>query len=439
MASIYNYKQFEDAAKAAGLFDQFSQADLLLARRNPDAGMTLLSFKKDHAAATTDEARALANYGAEQTRSSQGGYTAGEDGTGFYLNAPSPSSFNYDAAPTYTNKYEAEAGKLMQAILNREKFSYNPATDPLYGSYKKQYTREGKRATQDAIGAAAGATGGIPSSYAVTAATQAGDYYAAQMADKVPELEQLAYQKYMNDYQMKLNDLDVVRAAEQSDYAKFLDQLSQYNTDRNFAYGQHLDEIDAQSSRRAEQLEKAMMAAQYGDYSFLEKMGVTPDLTVPVSDTGTAETRYTLEDAIKLSNLGDDRLLAAMGFDPGYNAKREKVNGLWGEYPTGVIPAEVWESYARQGYEEMLTAAGLTREADEQPGGKPEDIALIDGTNASNVSDAVYAEVYEAVLALANGGASRATILAAINNSPLTAKQKEEVMKQIPQLATTAK
>lgn len=314
MASVYDYKKFEDAARAAGLFDQFSEADLLLAQKNPDAGMSILKYKQDYANATTDAARALANQGAEGVRSSYGNYTGGGDGGSFHLNPMSPSSFSYGDAPTYTNRYEAEADKLMQAILNREKFSYNPETDPLYGSYKKQYTREGQRATQDAIGTAAAATGGIPSSYAVTAATQAGDYYAAQMADKIPELEQLAYQKYMNEHQMRLNDLDVVRAAEQSDYAKFLDQLEQHNADRSFAYGQHLDEIDSQTAERAEALERALMAAEFGDYSFLEKMGVTPAMT---EKTAGMDLMDQLKFAEAAAKQGDSSFLAALGIIPG--------------------------------------------------------------------------------------------------------------------------
>lgn len=314
MASVYDYKKFEDAARAAGLFDQFSEADLLLAQKNPDAGMSILKYKQDYANATTDAARALANQGAEGVRSSYGNYTGGGDGGSFHLNPMSPSSFSYKEAPTFTSRYDAEAEKLMQAILNREKFSYNPETDPLYGSYKKQYTREGQRATQDAIGAAAAATGGIPSSYAVTAATQAGDYYAAQMADKIPELEQLAYQKYMNEHQMRLNDLDVVRAEEQSDYAKFLDQLEQHNADRNFAYGQHLDEIDSQTAERAEALERALMAAEFGDYSFIEKMGVTPALTEKTSGMDLMDQLKFAEAAAK---QGDSSFLAALGIIPG--------------------------------------------------------------------------------------------------------------------------
>ena len=227
-------------------------------------------------------------------------------------------NYSYDVAqPEYTNRYDETIRDLLKQILNREAFSYDPERDQLYSQYRKQYTREGDRAQQNAIGAAAAASGGIPSSYAATAAAQAGDYYAAQMTDKIPELYQLAYNKYMNDYNMKLSDLGAVQGAEQSDYdkylnelqqyntnrnfdyqtwadaysriandvqtasaleqldyTKYLNELNQYNTDRSFSYQNLLDEINQQTGLRGEALEKAQLAAQYGDYSYLRKLGI---------------------------------------------------------------------------------------------------------------------------------------------------------------------
>ena len=270
----FTYDQFQKAAQDSGLMGEFSAADLSLAQRNPDAGMSLLKYKQDYHAATTDEARALANLGAEGIRSSYGNYTGGDNGGSFYLDPLSPSSFdggkaptyqnqyagdiadlweqqkNYgsydygEAAPVYNNRYDDTIQDLIQGILNREDFSYDPATDPLYQNYRKQYTREGQRATADTLGAAAAASGGIPSSYATTAAAQAGNYYAAQMTDKIPELYQLAYNQYLNDYNMQLSDLGVVQGAEQSDYDKYLNELNQFNTDRAFDYNAWLDEYN---------------------------------------------------------------------------------------------------------------------------------------------------------------------------------------------------
>lgn len=329
--AIYTYADFEQAAKSAGLLNQFSKADLTLAQQNPDAGMSILKYKQDYLNASTDEARAAANAGAEGVRSSWGGYTGGGDGGSFHLDAMSPNDYTYGSAPEYTSRYDGTIQGLLNQVVNREEFSYNPDTDLLASAYKKQYAREGQRATQDTLGAAAAATGGLPSSYAVSAAGQAGNYYASQMADKIPELYQLAYNKYVSDHSMKLSDLGAVQSAEQADYNKYLNQLNQYNTDRNFGYGQYLDEVNNQTLIRQEnaalsdseyqrQLELAQLAASYGDYSGIEALGISPNYAALTSGGGkggkTADTNTDTE----LNKLMQARIYQQL-LDDGYDSK----------------------------------------------------------------------------------------------------------------------
>ena len=313
MASNFTYDEFRKAAESSGLLGEFSQADLNLAQRNPDAGMSLLKYKQDWHSATTDEARALANQGAESIRSGYGNYTGGGNGGSFHLDKLSPGSFDYGVPrPEYNNRYDDTIQDLLDQIVNREDFTYDPETDPLYGQYKKQYTREGQRATQDALGAAAAASGGMPSSYATTAAAQAGNYYAAQMSDKLPELYELAYNQYLNDYNMKLNDLGAVQGEEQRDYNKYLDALGQWNTDREFGYGQLLDEINSQTAERQEALNNALTAAEFGDYSFLKNMGY--DLS-----NNPIERERQLNEAILRGEIGDYGGYEALGWDVSNN------------------------------------------------------------------------------------------------------------------------
>ena len=73
------------------------------------------------------------------------------------------------------------------------------------------------------------------------AAAQAQNYYASQIADKIPELEQLAYQKYLDDASLQQSKISALQGQEQLDYAKYIDALGQYNTDRNFDYGVYSD------------------------------------------------------------------------------------------------------------------------------------------------------------------------------------------------------
>lgn len=248
MAAKYTYEQFKKAAQDAGLYDSFSDSDLKLATSNPDAGMSLLQYKKDYQGATTDAARLLANEGANSVRKEYGGYTGGSDGSGYYVNGGKPAG--------YTSEYGDKIKELLDTVMNREDFSYDAESDPTYQNYRKAYTREGQRATQDVLGAASALTGGLPSTAAVTAAAQQGNYYAAQLADKIPELEQQAYDRYVDRYSMDVQNLGLLREQDELDYGRYTDQLNM------------------ESQQRQEALEKALYAAQYGDYSGLEELGV---------------------------------------------------------------------------------------------------------------------------------------------------------------------
>lgn len=261
----YTYDDFVKAANQSGLMGQFSQDDLNLAQKYPEFGLSVLSLKKDYKNATTAEQRLLANQAANELRKSYGNYSGGADGGSFRLESKlnrraddllgqigSFGSFSYDEAPTYENAFAQQQKDLLDRILNREDFSWSKETDPQWSSYKKSYLREGDRATANALAQASAASGGRPSSYAVNAATQAGDYYATKLNDVIPTLYQQAYERYLDEYNMKLKDLNTVNQQEQLDYAKYLDRLGQFNTDRGFAYQNYADDYDRLRSQLAD-------------------------------------------------------------------------------------------------------------------------------------------------------------------------------------------
>lgn len=261
----YTYDDFVKAANQSGLMGQFSQDDLNLAQKYPEFGLSVLSLKKDYNNATTAEQRLLANQAANELRKSYGNYSGGADGGSFRLESKlnrraddlldqlgSFGSFSYGEAPTYENTFAQQQKDLLDRILNREDFSWSKETDPQWSSYKKSYLREGDRATANALAKASAASGGRPSSHAVNAATQAGDYYATKLNDVIPTLYQQAYERYLDEYNMKLKDLNTVNQQEQLDYAKYLDRLGQFNTDRGFAYQNYADDYDRLRSQLAD-------------------------------------------------------------------------------------------------------------------------------------------------------------------------------------------
>lgn len=287
----YSYDDFLSAATSSGLLGEFSQADLETAQRYPEFGLSILSLKKDYHDAATDEQRLLANEAANQLRSSYGNYRGGDDGSRYYSQGKIPGqidaildqinnfgSFSFDQeAPVYDNQYAEQQQALLDAILNRPDFTWSKETDPLWGSYKKSYLREGDRATANALAQASAASGGRPSTAAVTAATQAGDYYATQLNDIIPTLYQQAYDRYLNEYSMMLQDLGAVNTQEQLDYAKYLDRLTQYNTDRNFAYDTYLGDFNILQGQLASL--QGQDDVDYGRYLDTINLGIQRDET----------------------------------------------------------------------------------------------------------------------------------------------------------------
>ena len=158
----------------------------------------------------------------------------------------------------------SEYQKLRDEYLKRAadmEWNYNPDEDPVWQAYQKQYRREGQRATEDTLGRAAAMTGGMPSSYAVTAAGQAGNYYASQLSDKLPQLYQDAYNRYLQEYQRQLGLSDAYAGFDQTEYSRYLDALKQANYENETAYDRYRDTI---SDRRYDQ-EWAQQLREYAD------------------------------------------------------------------------------------------------------------------------------------------------------------------------------
>ncbi len=97
--------------------------------------------------------------------------------------------------------------RMLDALLGEE-FDYDPASDKLYAAYRQQYERQADLAAANALGTAAALTGGQASTAAVAAAQQAGGYYRAMLAGKLPELAQLAYERYSGERKTRLSAID---------------------------------------------------------------------------------------------------------------------------------------------------------------------------------------------------------------------------------------
>ncbi len=305
--ATFTWKDVDDLLASEGLYMDEDERKKLA--NDPDTAYSIAKKKQLYKYATTDAERNKIHNDTEALRGGQG-YSMGDSGATFSTVA-SPSSFssgytadvkkNYEAARDYEDfKYDAFDDKhaskreeLLDAIANPTPFTYDKANDPVYQSFAKQYRREGARATEDALASAASNTGGRASTAAVTAAAQAGNYYAAGLSDKIPELYDKAYDRWLDEFTMKQNALAAIRGETNADYdlytsersfakglhddkyARLIDAMNNAAALEGVDYDRHIDNITYNDEKKRQELEDAIaLGTQVGDTSKLKAQGI---------------------------------------------------------------------------------------------------------------------------------------------------------------------
>lgn len=130
----------------------------------------------------------------------------------------------------YENKYGKELRLALDALLNREAFSYDPEADPAYQAYREQYLREAeaayRRVLNDNDTSVTGASGAV-----LSEALASRDDYLRRLADTIPVLEQNAYQRYTGETDRLRGNLSELNALADTYY----DRL--YTADRDAVAG----------------------------------------------------------------------------------------------------------------------------------------------------------------------------------------------------------
>lgn len=142
----------------------------------------------------------------------------------------------------YQSQWQQALDDTISKINNREKFNYDLNGDALYQQYKDRYVQQGKQAMMDTIGQTTALTGGYGNSYSQAAGQQAYQSYLQGLNDKVPELYQLALDKYTQEGTDLYNRYSMLNAQEGQDYDRYRDRVSDYNTDLNTAYNIYANE-----------------------------------------------------------------------------------------------------------------------------------------------------------------------------------------------------
>ena len=235
----------------------------------------------------------------------------------------------------YTSKHADQINASIEKLTNQQPFTYDYTKDPLYQQYEQAYRREGERAFENAIGEYAAMTGGLPSSWAVSAASQAQNYYNQQLADKIPELQQLAYQMYQDQIANERNNLYDVLAVDANDLniwganSNLINYLDETEYNRN--YQAQRDAITDARYDRAELAQNKQNEINNA-LSIMESIGYVPENLAGVLgiDPGTqtlggrqvdwGQNMDQISTAMALSELfgyAPDRAAGILGIDPG--------------------------------------------------------------------------------------------------------------------------
>ena len=250
---------------------------------------------------------------------------------------------NQSVIDDYNSRYGNQINKALGRVMNREEWSYNPENDAAYRSYRDQYTREGDRAYQNAYADMATSTGGYGSSAAMNAAGQQWNYYMQQLGDRIPELQQNDYNRYLGEYNLRRNELnslrDVANDYYNREYQANRDIINDLNAANEASYQRRFDarklnRADYESDRVYPYQEKLLQQqVAQGDMD-TERYGRIADLNIQ-----NQENQNRMQE-LEIWNANFQKILTSIGYsdrpitetealEMGVNPKAD------GTYPTG--------------------------------------------------------------------------------------------------------
>ena len=134
----------------------------------------------------------------------------------------------------YQSQWQDEINDYLNQIQNRDPFSYDLNGDALYQQYKNNYIQQGQMAMMDTMGQAAAMAGGYGNSWAQTVGQQAYNRQLSQLNDVMPELHQMAFDRYAYEGQQLQNMYNMYMGLEDLDYGRYMDNLNAWQTERDY-------------------------------------------------------------------------------------------------------------------------------------------------------------------------------------------------------------
>lgn len=125
-------------------------------------------------------------------------------------------------------KYDERIDALVNDLYGSatEGFKYNPDEDPSYRAAVKDYGREADRTMRDVLGQGAARTGGIASTAAISAASQARDYRMSELEDAKAKLYDNALARNQAEVNAKYQILSALENLDSDERNNYLNLLS---------------------------------------------------------------------------------------------------------------------------------------------------------------------------------------------------------------------
>lgn len=166
-----------------------------------------------------------------------------------------------DKVTNYEYSNQKQLDEIMNSILNRDKFNYNFNEDAFYQMYKDKYHKQGKMAAANVMGQAAAMTGGYGNSYAATVGNQAYQASLQNLNDIIPELYQMAYDKYNQEGQDLYNKYGLLNSDYEREYGQLMDILGIRKSD--YYDGSNIYYNDVSLKNQAEEARYKSALAEY--------------------------------------------------------------------------------------------------------------------------------------------------------------------------------
>lgn len=264
-----------------------------------------------------------------------------------------------DASEKDSEDYTYMAKDMIDKIIEKSaSYTYDVNADPLYNQYRDMYRKESTLAAKDIFGLASALTGGYGNSYAATAATSAAGQYVDKLAEKEAELEQNHYDRYKDELDGMYSVYDAYTDISEREYERERDEKSDLSVQKenelefaykaaengDFSYLEALG-VDVTNLRQQDSFGDAEFMAKYGDYSALKELGI---------DISKLKYEELTDQAEFFAKYGDYSVLREAGVDL-TNMKEDEL-------------LELAEVYAKYGDYSLLKALGVDtadRETDE--------------------------------------------------------------------------